>query len=323
MTPMSASLPDERRRLALRVIVGLIAGAFYDLTDAWLDARVESGRSTRFHAFAVAHEIVDLVLPVVAGALIGLAIHYLELRAAAAAESRRRIDELRQNLHKVERDQAVWVIAASLLHDVRTPLHALGLLLDEVMALPTTANDERAALLMRARLQADRLFEHLGALRSLPAAHKPDLPSVDVSAVVMAFAAQAAMLTPPDPIRIQTRAESAVLARANTTYIQIILENLVANSLDALRERGGPGVTTIELGRENGRLVLRVSDDGPGLDSDAAKTVFEPLRSTKLHGLGIGLSIARALARAMAGDLVVEQTVPATFRLDVPLSEAP
>ena len=77
----------------------------------------------------------------------------------------------------------------------------------------------------------------------------------------------------------------------------------------------------VDVGIERGRAIVRVRDDGPGVDPEACETLFEPLRSTKARGLGIGLSIARALARAMAGDLVLEQSAPAIFRLELCLSE--
>ena len=68
---------------------------------------------------------------------------------------------------------------------------------------------------------------------------------------------------------------------------------------------------------DNGRAIVRVSDDGPGIDSAFGAAVFDPLRSTKSRGLGIGLSIARALARAMKGELVLEDGPGTSFRLEL------
>jgi len=75
-------------------------------------------------------------------------------------------------------------------------------------------------------------------------------------------------------------------------------------------------------GRERGRI-----GGGPRLRRrtaarlGVAATLFEPLRSTKTHGLGLGLPIARALARAMHGDLLLEDTDRKAFRLELPLRE--
>jgi signal transduction histidine kinase len=77
------------------------------------------------------------------------------------------------------------------------------------------------------------------------------------------------------------------------------------------------------VGSEHGRAVVRVCDDGPPLDPEARTTLFEPLRTTKTSGLGLGLPIARALARAMRGDLSLEEAGPKAFRLELPLRSAP
>ena len=64
---------------------------------------------------------------------------------------------------------------------------------------------------------------------------------------------------------------------------------------------------------------MRVFDDGPPLDAAARATLFEPLRSTKTQGLGLGLPIARALARAMRGDLSLEEADLRRSGLELPL----
>jgi two-component system, NtrC family, C4-dicarboxylate transport sensor histidine kinase DctB len=66
---------------------------------------------------------------------------------------------------------------------------------------------------------------------------------------------------------------------------------------------------------------VHVSDDGPVIDPAVRTTLFEPMRSTKSHGLGLGLPIARALARAMRGDLSLEDVEGKAFRLELPLLE--
>jgi signal transduction histidine kinase len=112
-----------------------------------------------------------------------------------------------------------------------------------------------------------------------------------------------------------------VQASADPAYVRTIVENLLDNSLHALRGAGSGGCVTIRVEAEDGRAVVRVYDDGPPLDAAARANLFEPLRSTKTHGLGLGLPIARALARAMRGDLSLEQADRKAFRLELPLRE--
>jgi signal transduction histidine kinase len=63
-----------------------------------------------------------------------------------------------------------------------------------------------------------------------------------------------------------------------------------------------------------------VGDDGPAIDPDVRAALFEPLRTTKTQGLGLGLPIARALARAMRGDVSLDEDQESkAFRLELPL----
>jgi C4-dicarboxylate-specific signal transduction histidine kinase len=65
---------------------------------------------------------------------------------------------------------------------------------------------------------------------------------------------------------------------------------------------------------------VRVDDDGPGLGPGDPERVFEPFRSSKEDGLGIGLTVARAMARRHGGDLCVapSQRKGASFELHLP-----
>lgn len=66
-------------------------------------------------------------------------------------------------------------------------------------------------------------------------------------------------------------------------------------------------------------LIIEVSDSGGGIDAEATVRIFRPFQTTKMHGTGIGLSLARQIARAHGGDLTLAKTRPATFRMSIPL----
>jgi len=79
--------------------------------------------------------------------------------------------------------------------------------------------------------------------------------------------------------------------------------NLVENALQAVGEKG-----TIQLrlrGRED-RLELTVDDDGPGLDAEARRHLFEPFFSTKTTGSGLGLALVRKIVEDHGGGIHIE-----------------
>jgi signal transduction histidine kinase len=315
---MSAEAPRPSRdaRLIVYVVTGTLLGAVYVAFDVLSESRLAQGTLTG--ALASLHMVVDRSGPLLVGGMLGVFVHYLSLRKelAVAEESAARAEALRIRLLKVERDQAVWVLVAAVLHELNNPLHALGLLLDEHSAEEDPAR--RKELIDRARLQAERAKKHLLLLRSMKGGKEPDAARVELDRVVLTLADDVRSIAAEDGVTVRAECDLPVSATCDATFVRTILENLVDNSLCALRAGGGK-LITMKLAAENGRAVVRVADDGPPLDDEAETHLFEPLRTSKAQGLGLGLPIARALARAMRGELSFEGSKDKAFRLELPM----
>ena len=309
--------PRKEWPLAIYVLLGVLAGATYVGFDLVSEAKLTSGTLTG--TLAGAHYLVDHLIPVLAGGLIGLSIYQLRLRArlAAAEEAAGRAEALRARLLKVERDQAVWVLAAAVLHELNNPLHALGLLLDEYQACADDSA-QRAELVERAHAQVRRALAHLETLRSMQGSGEPDAQPIALDRVLDALAADVSALG-ETAVLVRADCPGQVMVNADAGYLRAILENLLDNSLHSLRAAAG-GVVTLRLSTEADRAIVHVVDDGPQLEPSVRATLFDPLRTTKSHGLGLGLPIARALARAMHGELSLESAAAKSFRLELPLA---
>jgi signal transduction histidine kinase len=318
MVTLEPVRPRELRLVAY-VAIGVLLGAMYVVFDVISESRIKMGTLTG--ALAGVHAVIDRVSPILVGALLGVCAHYLRLRAqlSRAEGAASRADALRTRLLKVERDQAVWVLAAAVLHELNNPLHTLGLLFDELAA----PNDgpTRAHLIDRARAQTDRALSQLKILRSMRSLGEPELQRVGLDRLIAALAEDVVAIAEQDSVTVRLECAQSVDASADPAYVRTIVENLLDNSLHSLRE-SGRGSITIRLGVEGGHAVVRVKDDGPALDLAIRETLFEPLRTTKTQGLGLGLPIARALARSMRGDLLLDEADEKTFRLELPLEGA-
>ena len=209
------------------------------------------------------------------------------------------------------------MLAATVLHELNNPLHALGLLLDEYGCEPSEGR--RAELVERVRAHADRVRQHLAVLRSLRGRTEPNLQPIGLAEIVRSLVADVNEIAREDGIDVRAECDAAIEARADATYVRTILENLVDNSLSALRGAKG-GTISVRLRSEQDRAIVSISDNGIPIDDEARDHLFEPLRSTKAQGLGLGLPIARALARAMGGDLTLEAAQGKVFRLELPMA---
>ncbi|MFZ5891831.1 MAG: sensor histidine kinase [Myxococcota bacterium] len=309
-------LPARDLTGVLYVGLGLALGCAYVAFDLMAEARLESGTLTG--ALARTHALVDHSLPVLCGALLGLCLYQLRLRKRlhAAEEAASRAEALRQRLSRVERDQAVWILAASVLHELNNPLHALGLLLDE----HANCDDEeqRGQLSARARSQMNRILSPLAALRALRGGAEPEIREVPLPELLRAVADELSVIAAPQRIELDVACEALLRVHADANYVRTILENLVANSLQALDGARCGNISIRAYAANADRAVIQVADDGPELPREMRTTLFDPLRSTKTHGLGLGLPIARALARAMHGELTLDDVAAKSFRLELP-----
>ena len=93
--------------------------------------------------------------------------------------------------------------------------------------------------------------------------------------------------------------------------IQQVIINLVRNGIDAIRESGRTdGRIGIELANEGKSVEIAISDNGAGIAPDRVDTIFEPLSTTKIDGLGLGLSICKMIVQAHGGRIRVSRTSP-------------
>jgi signal transduction histidine kinase len=94
-------------------------------------------------------------------------------------------------------------------------------------------------------------------------------------------------------------------ASLDPVLVDQILVNLLLNAADAC---GKSGYIRVEVGETNDQVWLSVDDNGPGLPDSQALAVFEPFRTTKSGGLGLGLLSVRASAEASNGILAVSKS---------------
>jgi two-component system sensor kinase FixL len=103
--------------------------------------------------------------------------------------------------------------------------------------------------------------------------------------------------------------------------IQQVMVNLVRNAIEAI---GRDGRILISARREGGMVRFRIADNGPGVARETQDRLFEPFATTKPSGMGIGLSICRAIVEGHGGTLWFEPAPDggALFQFTVPIAEA-
>ena len=106
--------------------------------------------------------------------------------------------------------------------------------------------------------------------------------------------------------------------------LQQVTLNLLLNSLDALNHSQISAEISIRTGRTRKGVSVEVSDTGMGIKKEMIDHVFEPFTTTKLNGLGLGLSISRSIISAHGGTIraVAKKGKGATIVFALPSGEA-
>jgi two-component system C4-dicarboxylate transport sensor histidine kinase DctB len=218
---------------------------------------------------------------------------------------------------------ALGQMSAGVVHELNQPLTAMRTLSESAgILLDKSRFDDVRGNLQRIRGMVDRLARLTSQLKTF--AHKSELP---LAAVPMARAVADAQVivaeaTKKNGIAIEVDVQPATLsAMAEEAALGSVLVNLMRNAIDAMQ--ASPQRTLrLEARPQEGRVILRVSDTGPGIQPDILPRLFEPFVTSKPAGagLGLGLVISAQLVRAMDGTLRAANLPEggASFVVDLP-----
>ena len=228
-----------------------------------------------------------------------------------ATDRRRAEEQLRERdaaLARAMRFAVAGELASALAHELNQPITALVSYLQasEILAAQFVGEDDRlGTTLNKAAQEAIRASEVLRRLRDFYQGGALKLETVHIpsvcSAVVRAFEdrlrrANASLVVRVDP--------SIPEVQGDSTQLEIVLHNLLANAIDAVMQVPGPWRRIeIHAGCEESMVTLRVEDSGPGIAPDVSRNLFEPFVTSKPDGMGLGLAISRSLIRARGGEL--------------------
>jgi signal transduction histidine kinase len=214
-------------------------------------------------------------------------------------------------------------------HDLRTPLTRLRGTAEMALAGPPDVDRYREALADCVE-ETDRVLTMLNALMDITEAETGTMPLRRERVSLKGVVTRAAEL-----YREVADARGVVLTAdaphdVAVTGDPVRLEQVAANLLDnAIKYTPDGGQVRIELVPEDGRAILRVTDTGAGIASDELPRIWERLfrgdRSRAERGLGLGLSLVKAIVEAHGGTVGVASELGrgSTFEADLPSAAAP
>ena len=218
-------------------------------------------------------------------------------------------DELiRSGAMLTERLEAESRLASDASHQLRTPLTALSMRLDEILA---TSSEEWVRDEARISLeQLDRLTEVVHDLINAPRASQRRTPGVVELRSMLTQQSEEwspAYRRAGRELRIQVPRSAPVWGSPGplTQVIATLIENALVH---------GGGDTNVKVRRNDHSTVIEVTDEGGGIDPELGAHIFErSVSGTRSSGTGVGLALARTLVEDDGGRLELLTETPATF----------
>ena len=204
--------------------------------------------------------------------------------------------------------------AADASHQLRTPLTALSMRLEEILAAadqPEVVHEEGTAALLQAERLTDVVGQLLGRTNRSAAGRRPAQVSVDdvVAQQVVEW----------DPAfrrrnrKLEVSGEKNLAAHVTSGTLSQLIATLLDNALVH-----GAGTVGIRTSLTPKSVVIEVRDSGRGVRGDLAPRIFERNVSGKPGGTGLGLALARSIAEAEGGQVVLVRPRPAVFAIFLP-----
>lgn len=211
---------------------------------------------------------------------------------------------------------------ASLAHELRQPLGAIQLNAEYLASSPRLSHEEESQVLQEILRENQRAVGIVQGLRSLFVRQSPLYEAVDLSSLLAQWCDRQVRLVQPLMVVLYLQLQEGVKVRGAANQIEMVLQNLVNNAVDALASQGG-GEVHLSMRAHEGWVQVDVVDNGPGLPPHLHEKVFEMSFSTKVQGMGIGLWLSRRIAQLHSGQLVCVPQVQGTcMRLTLPLELA-
>jgi signal transduction histidine kinase len=202
------------------------------------------------------------------------------------------------------------VVSASIAHEVKQPLTAIiasaSAGLNWLDRVEPDLDDVRKALqrVVTSGHRADAVIENIRAHFKMGARN---WTSLDIDAVIQE--ALAVLRDKQQTHRVAVQAdvsERLPPIRGEQVQLQQVLVNLITNAIDSMAATNGKQVLSIRSEVHHpGCVMVSVKDTGKGLEPGAVDRIFNPMFTTKTHGMGMGLSICRSIIEAHEGQLWV------------------
>lgn len=226
-----------------------------------------------------------------------------------------KVKNIQQDLIKVEKFATIGRLASSVAHELRNPLASIKNIAYFLSKMRTFDDDKSKNMVQMLSSEVLRANKIITELLDYSRIKKLTKMPLDIEAF---FDKVIKMLSLPENIKLIRKIERFDVVLDPDKMTQVII-NLISNAMDAMPPNGGEII--ISTKKTDSICQIFVQDNACGMSKDAVTHIFEPLFTTKLKGIGLGLCIVKEIIEAHNGKISVssEENIGTTFTIELPL----
>lgn len=235
-----------------------------------------------------------------------------------------------EELHKVQKLESLGILAAGIAHEIRNPLSAINISLSSIQHVCSQSLGLEPEIRGKIRLVAEQMNSAATKIATVVQRvmdfSKPIPPRMtlaDLNRVISeAIGMSSSTLRKRGIAVYEDLAPDLPPCRVDAQLIEQVLINLITNAYQAMESTDGAKFIEIASSSLDGRIVVRVSDSGPGVPQEIRGKIFDPFFTTRKDGSGIGLSFSHRIVIEHGGALRLDTSKwgGAEFRIELPLS---
>lgn len=227
--------------------------------------------------------------------------------------------QLQDHINRHQRLRSMGEMAASLAHQIRTPLAAALLYVSQLNS-DQIAEDKRGKFVNKALLSLKHLEGLVKDMLQYAKGGSVGEAEIEVHELLESLVSSVEQqLQNSDSELMVKTLEPGLVIKGDHDSLMTALQNLIVNAIDVVRMRA-----RIEIDVEvvyQDWLDIKVVDQGPGIAPEVQEKIFEPFYTSRAKGTGLGLAVVRTVAEAHGGEVWVESKLGqgAQFGLRLPL----
>jgi len=223
----------------------------------------------------------------------------------------RLLHEVQSELFHMSRLSTMGEMASALAHELNQPLAAISNYLQGSRRLIDSIDDERTALLRnalnKAAEQTLRAGQVIHRLRDFVSRGQTERRIESLIKIIEETSALALVTVKETSVRVSLNfspSNDSVLV--DKVQIQQVLLNLMRNALESMQNSSRRELIVSTAPALDDLVAVRVADTGSGISPEIVEKLFQPFVTTKIQGMGVGLSICRTIIESHGGKINVE-----------------